>query len=171
MSIPQHVNISTFSRLRHIIKKKEKNLQVADGPWWSRYLLLISHQLLLGCCMWFQDITHFLLCISKPVGPPPSLSLIHSRCAQRDIWFSVQRHMYTAVSGCLKQLALSVSATFNHAFVYVIKILFFKTTTLWTVLADQIFQPDVGLVFVVAHISSKCSWFNDMQLIQIMCKL
>ncbi len=39
---------------------------------------------------------------------------------------------------------------------------------LWT---DQIFQHDVGPVFVVAHTASKCSWFNDMQVIQIMCKL
>lgn len=30
--------------------------------------------------------------------------------------------MYTAVSACLKQLAQSYSTTFNHAFVYVIKI-------------------------------------------------
>lgn len=34
---------------------------------------------------------------------------------------------------------------------------------------DQIFQHDVGPVFVVAH--SECSGFNDMQVIQIMCKL
>lgn len=89
---------------------------------WSVYLCLISHQLLLGCWMWFQDITHFLLCISKPGGPPPSHGLIHSRWAQWDIWFSVQRHMYTAVSARLKQLAPSLGTTFNHAFVYVIKI-------------------------------------------------
>lgn len=79
--------------------------------------------------------------------------------------------MYTAVSGCLKQLAQAVSTTFNHAFVYVIKSTKKKKATLRTVLSDQIFQSDVGLVFVVAHISSKCSWFNDKQLIQIMCKL
>ena len=36
---------------------------------------------------------------------------------------------------------------------------------------DQIFHCDVGLVFVVAHTARKCSWFNDMQVIQIMCKL
>lgn len=37
--------------------------------------------------------------------------------------------------------------------------------------SDQIFQYDVGPVFIVAHIASKCSWFNDMQVIQIKCKL
>lgn len=36
---------------------------------------------------------------------------------------------------------------------------------------DQIFQYDVGPDFVVAHTASKCTWFNDMQVIQIMCKL
>lgn len=36
---------------------------------------------------------------------------------------------------------------------------------------DQIFQHDVGPVFVVARTACKCSWFNDMQVIQIMCKL
>lgn len=82
--------------------------------------------------------------------------------------------MYTAVSACLKQLAQSCSATFNHAFVYVIKL---KKTGLRTVLhcprlqTDQIFQRGVGPVFVVDHTASKCSWLNDMQVIQIMCKL
>lgn len=82
--------------------------------------------------------------------------------------------MYTAVSGCLKQLAWSFSKTFNHAFVYVI---IAKKAALKTVQhcpqlpSDQIFQHDVGPVFVIAHIASKCSRFNDMQVIQIMCKL
>lgn len=52
-----------------------------------------------------------------------------------------------------------------------------KNTALRTVLycpqlqTNQTFQCDVGPVFVVAHTASKCSWFNDMQVIQIMCKL
>lgn len=85
--------------------------------------------------------------------------------------------MYTAVSACLKQLAQSFGTTFNHAFVYVIKIKKKKKTAPKTVSycaqlrSDQIFQYDVGPVSTVAHIASKCSWFNDMQVIQIKCKL
>lgn len=91
--------------LFQVCELNKERLQFVDRQRWAGYLLLISHQLLLGCCMWFQDIAHFLLCISKPLGPPTSDSLIHSRWAQWDIWFRVQRHMYTAVSACLKQLA------------------------------------------------------------------
>ena len=36
---------------------------------------------------------------------------------------------------------------------------------------NQIFQCDVGPVFVVAHTASKSSWFNDKQVIHIMCKM
>lgn len=158
--------------------KTKKSWLVARKRW-SGYLFIINHQLLLGCCMWFQDITHFLLCISKPPGPPPSLSLIHSRWAQWDIWFSVQRHMYTAVSACLKQLAWSSSTTaiLNHAFVYVIKIKKPKPKTMCSIVLScrliryfSVLQI-LSLLLLTLLKFSKCSWYNDMQVIQIMCKL
>lgn len=95
--------------------------------------------------------------------------LIHSRWEQ-DIWFSVQRHMYTAVSVCLKQLEESFNTTFNHAFVYVIKP---KKTSLRTMLYcpqmqfDQICQHDGGPVFVQfplranAHALMTCRWYKS----------
>lgn len=79
--------------------------------------------------------------------------------------------MYTAVSACLKQLEESFNTTFNHAFVYVIRP---RKTALRTLLLgpqlqfDQIFQHGVGPVFVIVHVASKCSCFNDMQVMQIM---
>lgn len=85
--------------------------------------------------------------------------------------------MYTAVSACLKQLAEISNTTFNHAFVYVIKLFFppLKQKRIQRSLlqcpelqSDQISQCDVGPVFVMVHIACKCSWFNDMQVIQIM---
>lgn len=69
---------------------------------------------------------------------------------------------------------------FNHAFVYVIKTKREKTneitaprTALYCpqLRTDQMLQCDVGPVFIVAHAVSKCSRFNDMQVIPIMWKL